>query len=84
MQYSERIRDMRSLLHVEVRSNDRGIYLEMKLPNHEAINDVHLKIPGDKGMREGWQPLACKLKKSPLDGFIKADLEMEIFGDEAA
>lgn len=40
----EKIKENRSWVHVYLRRNDRGRYLELKMPCYETCNDAFLEI----------------------------------------
>lgn len=63
-------------MHVAVLTNERGRYLEVKISDYEACNEIFLKIPEDKKNGEEWALFANKLKHMALDGVKEGALKI--------
>lgn len=45
MKFFEKIKFLNNYVHVFCRANERGRFVELKLPNYNACGEVYLKVP---------------------------------------
>lgn len=52
--YFKRVKYLNVYLHVFVRTNDRGRFIELRMPNYSASSDFFLKVPEEDSAGCGW------------------------------
>lgn len=59
-----------SWLHVHVRGNDRGRFVELMISNYETCNDGYLKVPEEDIVGKGWKIFSRQLYSSAKEKII--------------
>lgn len=76
LQYFQSYFEGKVWLHVAVREYKMGRFLEIRVPNYEACNEIFLKVPGDNKKGKEWAYFANKLKHFVLDGVKEGALKI--------
>lgn len=63
VKFFERMKFLNSFVHVISRNNDRGRFVELKLPNCNACGEVFLKVPEEDPKSCRWNIFAKELSE---------------------